>query len=142
MRMLTLDDHLFSEIAETNDIAFNEEERAPHGILREQCNRGEVFVIERVGRVVSFAIVTERFLSPYIWSIATDPNFRGQGYAGQLLDEIEAWARQENKVFIFLTTHENNPAQKLYFDKGYRVLKVVGDYYLSGNGLLMRRKLL
>jgi ribosomal protein S18 acetylase RimI-like enzyme len=132
---------LLQQCLELNDLCFQPEERAPQGVFTHQFMNGNIFIVERVGKVVAFAIVSEKYGERYLWAIATDPNFRGRGFAGELLTEIEDWARSEKGRNIALTTHVDNPAQKLYFDKGYRVVKVLSDYYLTGNGLMMRRKL-
>jgi ribosomal protein S18 acetylase RimI-like enzyme len=144
MRMIQRDDYHFFQIDALNTICFTGDERAPRGVLKEQWGKGECFVevSPESGMIVSFAIVSEKFCEKYVWAIATHPAWRGQGFAGRLLDEIEAWARETKDRSIALTTHEANPAQKLYFDKGYRVAAVLKDYYMTGNGILMRRKLL
>lgn len=131
---------LLQRVIEITEKSFRDDELPPRGILTEQFMDGTVFIDS--GDVKSYAIVSEKFGERYIWAIATHPDHRGRGLAGELLDEIEAWARENKAPSLTLTTHSDNPAQKLYFDKGYRVTRVLQDYYQTGNGLFMRRKLL
>lgn len=79
--------------------------------------------------------------SPLLRSIAVMPEWRGQGLGRFLLDEI-------NKYYagrvprILLHTKIDNPAQKLYFDAGYRVRTRLKNYYApEGDGLEMEKAL-
>jgi ribosomal protein S18 acetylase RimI-like enzyme len=92
--------------------------------------------------VVGYAIVERRLGEPYIWSIAVDEKYRHRGIASAILKELEGYYRSKGFQGIALAVKVDNPAQKLYFDAGYRVIKVLADYYQpEGDGLLMRRVL-
>jgi ribosomal protein S18 acetylase RimI-like enzyme len=146
MRLLDRQDNVFEEIAAIHYVSFGPLERAPNGILRNIFDTATVFVTYSpdMKRVVAFAFLTEKLGEPYVWVVATHENYRGQGFAGHLLDEIETFVRAMNAATgITLTVHVNNAgAQRLYLEKGYRVLRFLTNYYGSNeHGLLMRRPL-
>lgn len=146
MRMISKDSEMFERCFTLQKICFDAEEQAPHGMMSYVFETGTVFTnpltIWDSKHIHAFAIVTEKHGEPFVWSIAVHPDFRRLGIAGKMLDEIEEWARTQNAAGIGLTVQIDNPAQKLYFDKGYRVQNVLKNYYLTGHGLFMRRKLL
>jgi len=140
-------DRIFKEINELSKESFTGIEIPPIGLLREQFDAGDVFVIvsdndETPGKVLSFAIVTTRWDEPYIWITATDRVHRGQGLATHILGEIDEFVRKTGRYGVGLVTHVNNPAQKLYFDRGFRVVRVLPNYYVGFDGLMMRKELL
>jgi ribosomal protein S18 acetylase RimI-like enzyme len=90
--------------------------------------------------IVGFALVRTSG-NPYIWSIAVDKGFQGRGVGGNLLREIIKKYTLQKALCITLHVHEDNPAQKLYFDYGFRMRDVVKYYYAPKNGLLMIRTL-
>ena len=145
MRLALRQDNTFEEIAAINYAAFDPMERASKGILRNIFDTGDVFVTYSPdGKVLAYAFLTEKLNEPYVWSIAVHENYRGQGLASHLLDEVEDFVRATSTANgILLTVHVNNAmAQRLYLAKGYRVLKFLTDYYGSNeSGLIMRRPL-
>ena len=145
MRLALRQDNTFEEIAAINYAAFDPMERAPKGILRNIFDTGDVFVTYSPdGKVLAYAFLTEKLNEPYVWSIAVHENYRGQGLASHLLDEVEDFVRATSTANgILLTVHVNNAmAQRLYLAKGYRVWKFLTDYYGSNeSGLMMRRPL-
>jgi ribosomal protein S18 acetylase RimI-like enzyme len=145
MRLTLKQDNVFEEIAAIHYTSFSPLERAPNGVLRHIFDTGHVFVTYSPDgeRVVAFAFLTEKHGEPYIWVIATHQDYRGQGLAGHLLDEIEEFVRATTATGILLTVHVNNAkAQRLYLEKGYRVLRFLTNYYGSNEpGLMMRRPL-
>jgi ribosomal protein S18 acetylase RimI-like enzyme len=58
-----------------------------------------------------------------------------------LLREIINKYTLQKDFEITLHVHEDNPAQKLYFDYGFRVKRIERDYYNPKNGLFMVRPL-
>ena len=133
----------FNAIKKINDDSFEGVERPPQGILFAHFMADDVFVLRDLTTeaIYAFAFVTERG-GPYIWSIAVTPTYRGAGCGTQLLQEIEEFYRHAGRQSIGLTCKTTNPAQKLYFDMGYRVEKVAQNYYgLEVDGLFMRRVL-
>lgn len=130
---------VFERVLEINDASFSGISRVPRGIFKTHFDRDEVFIVQWGGPIVGFAIVTER-PGAYIWQIAVNPDHREQGLGSRLLKEIEMFYRNAGRQVIELTCNTENPAQKLYFDHGYRVTRVAQRYYQNeGNGLFMRK---
>lgn len=144
MRMIQRDDYHFHVIKGISDKSFSGVEIPPEANLRYQYDHTEIFVREVNQRIVAYAMVVldAGTGGPYIWSIATEEKHRGCGYAGGLLTEIIEWANAGHYAYIELTVNVNNPAQKLYFDHGFRVTQVLKRYYGEFTGLRMRRKLI
>lgn len=83
--------------------------------------------------------------NPYIWSVSTRSTHRGRGIATLLLNEFEKYyrAHREGYTCLWLHTRVENPAQKLYFNLGYRVTAVVPNLYAVGqHGLTMKKHII
>lgn len=139
----------FAAIDELNIASFPDDLRARSLALQFAFDNGDVFVEEVCERVWSaFAIVTRQNGQPLLWAIGTRPMCRGRGVASRLLDEIVGYYQFQSREgvaqyeYIDLTVRVDNPAQKLYFDYGWRVKQVLKNYYDGGfDGLRMRRML-
>jgi len=58
----------------------------------------------------------------YIDDLSTLPEYRGKGYAGQLLDYIHQLARETGKAAVHLDSgYQRNDAHRLYLNKGYKL---------------------
>lgn len=103
----------------------------------EQGHCWVAFNLSSPDKVIGFVIVGFLEPEPEIWLIVTDTEFRKQGIAGDLLDTvIEAYSNET----ISLTVDVDNPSQKLYFEKGFRVTGFHPNMYGIGkNGLTMER---
>lgn len=140
-RVIDRGESLLREIREIAYECFVGVERGPEAALLYNYRNGELFVERVQGLPMSFAIVTRDKGQPFIWMIATFGEARRQGFASHLLKEIVAWATEQHADWIELTVKIDNPAQKLYFDHGFRVIKVLPRHYGEENGLRMRRTL-
>ena len=68
-----------------------------------------------------------------LYSIALDPDFRGQGLAQQLLMHAETQARDRDCLFMRLEVRVDNPvAIALYEKLGYVAFDRIDDYYEDG----------
>lgn len=140
-------DRLFQEMYQITKDSFDADEVPPVGMFRQQFDVADVFVKVGLkeptpGNVLSFAIVTRRFGFPFIWEIATAKEWRNKGLASAILDEISEYSRAKGELGIGLITRVDNPSQKLYFDKGYRVTEVLRRYYPGKDGLYMKKEVL
>jgi ribosomal protein S18 acetylase RimI-like enzyme len=95
---------------------------------------------DSVGKIRGFAIV-KNVSQPYLWSIAVHPNFQGAGIGGCLLRNIITQYTQTGSKEITLHVAADNPAQRLYFDHGFRVKNVEENYFDPIDGLVMVKKL-
>ena len=140
----------FERLWEISDRCYTGDERPPHDIMKNMVEVCDVFLAKETfpgfGRdpdedgIIGFALVRTSG-NPYVWSIAVDKDFQGRGVGGNLLREIIKKYTLQKALCITLHVHEDNPAQKLYFDYGFRMRDVVKYYYAPKNGLLMIRTL-
>jgi len=141
MRETRRDDYHFHLIHQISDESFRDIERPGEMALRYQYDHCELWTREVSDRIVAYAIVTMDCGEPYIWSIATKTEFRSRGIASGLIKEILTWYYERHAEGIGLTVNVNNPAQKIYFDEGFRVTRVMPRDYGEISGLRMRRRL-
>jgi ribosomal protein S18 acetylase RimI-like enzyme len=141
----------FEEIFKISNASFGDIERAPRPVLRDAFERADVFVefsrnssFTPDGEICAYAFLTTKYDEPYVWVIATDERYRGQGLAGKLLEEMADELRSQAKwPSMWLTCHvKNATAQRVYLAHGFKVDKVLDDYYgPNEDGLAMRRVL-
>jgi ribosomal protein S18 acetylase RimI-like enzyme len=68
-----------------------------------------------------------------LYSVALDPDFRGQGFAQKLIAHAEAQARQRDCLFMRLEVRvDNQGAIALYERLGYLSFDRIEDYYEDG----------
>ena len=79
---------------------------------------------------------------PYIWSVCTRDSHRGRGSAGTLIKEFEKHYAESGYHRYWLQVRTENPAQKLYFDMGYRVSSFTPNLYGAlQHGMTMRKSI-
>ena len=79
---------------------------------------------------------------PYIWSVCTRPSHRGRGCAATLIKEFEQHYTEAGYKKFWLQVRTENPAQKLYFDMGYRVAVFSPNLYGAlQHGMTMRKSI-
>lgn len=103
---------------------------------------GDVFVADSEEGTVGYALVSPSPGTPFLRSIAVYSAYRGRGFGSALLNEVADFYRAKGCSRLLLHVMVHNPAQKLYFANGYRVTKVLKDYYApEGDGLEMEKVL-
>lgn len=94
-------------------------------------NSLRIFVYRKLGKPVAFITYRENRNRGNIDLLAVDDNYRGRGYAEQLLKYIFEYARQQKNtdtIEIF-TFADNSAAQKLYHKLGFsRLPQILRDY--------------
>lgn len=99
------------------------------------------WIYDDKGKVAAALISEVGRGTPYIWSIATDPAYRGKGLATALINEFEKYYLAQGYERSWLHVRIENPAQKLYFDLGYRIASFEPNLYgPHEHGLTMRKK--
>ena len=143
MRLTARDDYHFNVIHGISNESFDGVEIPPKGILRHQYdNAFAIFVHEVNQQIVSYVLVMKDGpAAGYIWSVATTREFRSRGIASGLISDAIQWCRISGMQRLELTVNVDNPAQKLYFDLGFRVVTIFKKYYGEASGLRMRRYL-
>jgi GNAT superfamily N-acetyltransferase len=79
---------------------------------------------EKVAAIAGYRNIQMLFCGKiiYIDDLGTLPEFRGKGYAGQLLDYIHQLARETGKTGVHLDSgYQRNDAHRLYLNKGYKL---------------------
>jgi ribosomal protein S18 acetylase RimI-like enzyme len=80
---------------------------------------------------------------PYIWSVCTRPAHRGKGHATTLINVFEKHYSDNGYYKPWLQVRVENPAQKIYFDLGYRVSAFEANLYgAHQHGVVMRKSIL
>jgi ribosomal protein S18 acetylase RimI-like enzyme len=102
-------------------------------------DRNELYLLKVENRIIGIVVISTfmdeeyisvNWLSPnsnnlYIHRLAVHPDFQRQGYAIQLMDYVEAFAKAQKAISIRLDTFSQNPRnQKFYTSRGYQK---VGD---------------
>lgn len=111
------------------------------GQYRKVTTRYPAWIWEESGKIAAALISEMNQGAPYIWSVATDPAYRGKGLATSLIHKFESHYATAGYERVWLHTRVENPAQKLYFDLGYRVTSFEPNLYGPHlHGLTMRKK--
>lgn len=72
----------------------------------------------------------------------TDVNFRGKGFATQVLTELENWALELGYSRCILETGKRLPdAMRLYENRGYQLIPNYGQYVEMENSICFEKKL-
>ena len=68
------------------------------------------------------------------------PECRGKGYAGNILNELEQWATENNYTSAILETGKKQPeAIALYKKNGYEIIPSYGQYLHVENSVCMMK---
>jgi putative acetyltransferase len=71
------------------------------------------------------------------------PEYRGQGIAMKILNELELWAAEYNYQEYILETGKNQPeAIRLYQKAGYSITQSYGQYLNVENSVCMKKSIL
>ncbi|HEY5717817.1 MAG TPA: GNAT family N-acetyltransferase/peptidase C39 family protein, partial [Motiliproteus sp.] len=103
------------------------------------------FVAEHQGLITGYILLLFRRGSSLarIYSLAVDPDFRGQGIASRLMRAAECSAAEQHCMFIRLEVREENHAAiALYLADGYLLFDEEPDYYEDGAKALRLEKAL
>lgn len=111
-----------------------------HSRLLRVARRNTCWVYEEEEAGIKACLLSEISESqPYIWSVATVRSHRGRGLATSLIQTFEKHYTNAGYHRPWLHVRADNPAQKLYFDAGYRVASFERNLYGVGqHGLVMR----
>lgn len=88
-----------------------------------------------------YVIVTYPNGVPYVYSVAVVKDMRGTGIGSRLMVAAQTRVRELGHRKIWLKTTVDNPAQKLYFDLGYRIDSYDASLYgVWGAGITMTKR--
>lgn len=99
-------------------------------------------ISEYCGKVVGYVTaVIDRDGYGHIMSIAVDPEFRGLGIGRALMEAVESKLRYDGIKGVRLEVAVNNSiAIKLYERLGYKLVKVLHNYYPDGEDAYLMAK--
>jgi len=99
------------------------------GLLASESVDSLVGVVK--GAVVASAMVEhEAHGRSHLLSLATDPGHQGQGYSKSMLAKVEELARGRGSRLMFLEVRvDNAPALRLYRGNGYRIIRLLPDFF-------------
>lgn len=111
-------------------------------VFEKDIERDELYVLEVNEKVIGTIVITTliddeyvpiKWLTPnskniYIHRLSIDPSLQGRGYAQQLMDFVENYAKENGFISIRLDTFSQNKRnQRFYEARGYQRL---GDIFL------------
>jgi ribosomal protein S18 acetylase RimI-like enzyme len=130
----------FDELVNLQEMCYNEDDPNMIRSLSKALTRAPSWVVDESG--IRSALISDIVNhAPYIWSLATNPSHRGQGLAKSLLVEFEKHYKDAGYTNAWLHTRVENPAQKLYFDAGYRIASFEPNVYgPRQHGITMRKR--
>jgi ribosomal protein S18 acetylase RimI-like enzyme len=141
----------FERLLAINDECYAGVERPTPFEFTSMLKHTDVFLAREVilgeDTIIGFAICKPSSLitqgrGPYLWSIAVSKDFQGRGVGGNLLREVIKNYTLAKEKAITLHCKPDNPAQKLYFDYGFRIEGIAPHWYgRNEKGLFMRRSL-
>jgi ribosomal protein S18 acetylase RimI-like enzyme len=109
-------------------------------VFEKDLERNELFVLEKSSKIIGVIVISAvmdkeyeavKWLSSkgnavYIHRLAIHPDFQSQGYAQQLMNFAENYARENNFASVRLDTFsENIKNQKFYTHRGYQKLEAI-----------------
>lgn len=124
------------QLLQINRLCFEGVERPPDNMFKDALEVCDVWVL-RKDVAVGFCIVNPS--GPYLWSVAVSPGHRHEGWGESLINAALKHYAGQGSMTLHCAVH--NPVQKLYFDLGFRVHKVIKNHYVTYDGLLMKRML-
>jgi len=107
--------------------------------------RARILVAEGPGGIRGYALLLLRQGTALarLYSLAVDPDCRGQGLGAKLLAACETEAFDCDRIVLRLEVRaDNDSAMKLYRGAGYRMLSKVENYYDDGCAAFRMEKLL
>lgn len=97
--------------------------------------KNRVFKIELENKIAGYILWLERKKYFRLYSLAIDTNFQGLGLASKLLDY--SFTNLEKNEFSLEVKISNKNAIKLYEKFGFKIKKVLENYYENEDGYLM-----
>ena len=96
--------------------------------------RSRTWVAEESGETIGFLIAERQAQKvAHIVTIDVVDRWRRRRVGSLLMDAAEAWAREQQLLYVYLETEVNNTAAKgFYEDRGYRKVDRVENYYSNG----------
>lgn len=124
-----------SRLYQIEKTCFHATQRWSEESANEEFSNGLLLTCHEDGGIVGYCLVRDG----YIVGLAVVPEHRGKGIAHKLMAMAE---HETDGARMTLHVWSGNPAQKLYFDLGYRTIKVERDFYAPGLHALFMEKVI
>lgn len=102
--------------------------------------KSKTFIATNNDLVVGYVITALKEGNPYLTQVGVHKDYRGAGIGTELIRAAESC--YPSGSLMWLETEVNNPAQKLYFDLGYRVRGFCKNLYGVGKDGIAMYKIL
>lgn len=138
---MTLTDEEFRQLFEVEQVCFRGS-WTRETLATEVNNPLSVFVkAQRDGKIVGFALGRVVVDEGELYQIGVLPEFRRQGIAEELLEELHRQMRERGAVCCFLEVRSRNyGAIALYEKSGYSQISVRRGYYDDDDALIFQKK--
>jgi [ribosomal protein S18]-alanine N-acetyltransferase len=97
--------------------------------------KNKIFKMQMEEKTVGYILWLERKEYFRLYSLAIDENFQGLGIASKLLEF--SFKELKNKNYSLEVKVKNEKAVKLYEKFGFKIKKVLKNYYEDSDGYLM-----
>ncbi|MDN5107502.1 GNAT family N-acetyltransferase [Aliarcobacter butzleri] len=97
--------------------------------------KNNLYIFKKDEKIVGYILWLERKNYFRLYSLAIDINFQGLGIASKLFEY--SFEKLRNKNFSLEVKTKNIKAIKLYEKYGFKIKKVLKDYYEDSDGYLM-----
>lgn len=137
----------FHQVLALNDATFVGDQRPPATTLQEMISVSDIWIAEEEDKpLLGFMIVRPMGDGAYLWQMSVHPGMQKRGIGGNMLREVIQYYTAKKYKHVRLHVHYDNPAQKLYFDYGFRVYDIARGYYSNedstkSRALMMKREL-
>jgi ribosomal protein S18 acetylase RimI-like enzyme len=108
-----------------------------------KSEHGHLWVVDEGGEILGYGLLWchKGTRLARLYSIAIAPEARGRGLAKSLLEQLEALALKDGRLFLRLEVAKGNPAAiSLYESMGYRIFGEYQDYYDDHSDALRMQK--
>ncbi len=127
-------------------IGWNIERYPDYSLVEETVKAGSMYIEKNDNEIIGAAVVNHEVNPEYdeinweikepkeklatIHALAIAPEYRGTGFSGDFLNDIENLCRENDDLAIHFDVIEGNePAYKLYVRHGYREVATIKMYY-------------
>lgn len=139
-----------ARLVELNNLCFDEKHRPEEELLRRYIGVSDIWLAwtptNDGPKIIGYALVDPGYDSAYLTQIAVHPDFQRRGIAGNLLREVCGYFTYKTSGVagkyrnIRLHVAIDNPAQRLYYNQGFRVFDIAKKFYKDESDALYMKK--
>ncbi len=122
-------------------VSFNDYDRFSKRVFKYFLQKNRIWIVSIDNKIVGYFILICYKKSIRIYSIAILPEFRNKGIGEYILKFIIKLAKFLKKEKILLEVRISNRSKNLYQREGFKVIKLLKDYYENEDGYKMELNL-